>query len=68
MSRLTPDILSEGIQTAKKLKKLGVESPSTENAIWLDHKTKVVPNKPIKGKKELQKYIEMKRKQLNIRQ
>jgi hypothetical protein len=66
MSKLSPDVLSLGIQTAKRLKMEGIVSPDISNRIKISNNLWVVPNKPIKTEKQLREYIHNKRKQLKI--
>ena len=49
MSKLSPDVLSLGIQTAKRLKREGIISPDISNRVKIAKNLWVVPNKPING-------------------
>jgi len=60
------DQLKRGPITAKQLKKKGIKSPEEENGIRLDSKTIVYPKKKFRSEASKQKWIEEKRKQLNL--
>ncbi len=58
--------LKQGPITAKKLKKKGIVSPSTAKAIKIGRGTYCVPKVNFRSEASKQKWIEHKRKQLNL--
>lgn len=66
MERFGIDQLKDGPITAKKLKKLKIKSPKEINGVRLNYNTVVYTKRKFRSEASKQKYIEIKKKQLNL--
>ena len=66
LSTLGVDQLKSGPITAKKLKRLKIKSPEETNGVRINHNTVVYTKRKFRSEASKQKYIEMKKQQLNL--